>query len=248
MTLMELLSGVSNTLIVDIAFLVILAIFLIVGLCKGFVKQIFGALSSVIALVAAYFLCAYLVKFLEQQFGLLTKLAEAIGSQIGTTGVAGETASQEAIEKAVSEFGLPAFIADYAKSQIGTDSSLKIYQLFGNILGNLILSAGCFIVLYILLRLVLMLLCKLLQSIVKAPGLNALDRILGMLLSLIKGVLVLYVIIFIVDVIPVNEGFVSIVKEAISGSTIGAFLQNHNLFSMAMTWIAEKFGLVAAAN
>lgn len=248
MTLMQLLNGVSNTLIVDIAFLVILAIFLIVGLCKGFVKQIFGALSSVIALVAAYFLCAYLVKFLEQQFGLLTKLAEAIGSQIGTTGVAGEPASKEAIEKAVSEFGLPAFIADYAKAQLETDTSLKIYQLFGNILGNLVLSAGCFIVLYIVFRLVLMLLCKLLQSVVKAPGLNALDRVLGMLLSLVKGVLVLYVIIFVVDVIPVNEGFIATVKAAISESTVGSFLQNHNLFSMAMTWIAEKFNLVAPAK
>ncbi len=248
MTLMQLLNGVSNTLIVDIAFLVILAIFLIVGLCKGFVKQIFGALSSVIALVAAYFLCAYLVKFLEQQFGLLTKLAEAIGSQIGTTGVAGEPASKEAIEKAVSEFGLPAFIADYAKAQLGTDTSLKIYQLFGNILGNLVLSAGCFIVLYIVFRLVLVLLCKLLQSVVKAPGLNALDRILGMLLSLVKGVLVLYVIIFVVDVIPVNEGFIATVKTAISESTVGSFLQNHNLFSMAMTWIAEKFNLVTPAK
>lgn len=248
MTLMQLLNGVSNTLIVDIAFLVILAIFLIVGLCKGFVKQIFGALSSVIALVAAYFLCAYLVKFLEQQFGLLTKLAEAIGSQIGTTGVAGEPASKEAIEKAVSEFGLPAFIADYAKAQLGTDTSLKIYQLFGNILGNLVLSAGCFIVLYIIFRLVLVLLCKLLQSVVKAPGLNALDRVLGMLLSLVKGVLVLYVIIFVVDVIPVNEGFIATVKAAISDSTVGSFLQNHNLFSMAMTWIAEKFNLVAPAK
>lgn len=248
MTLMQLLNGVSNTLIVDIAFLVILAIFLIVGLCKGFVKQIFGALSSVIALVAAYFLCAYLVKFLEQQFGLLTKLAEAIGSQIGTTGVAGEPASKEAIEKAVSEFGLPAFIADYAKAQLGTDTSLKIYQLFGNILGNLVLSAGCFIVLYIVFRLVLMLLCKLLQSVVKAPGLNALDRVLGMLLSLVKGVLVLYVIIFVVDVIPVNEGFIATVKASISESTVGSFLQNHNLFSMAMTWIAEKFNLVAPAK
>lgn len=248
MTLMQLLNGVSNTLIVDIAFLVILAIFLIVGLCKGFVKQIFGALSSVIALVAAYFLCAYLVKFLEQQFGLLTKLAEAIGSQIGTTGVAGEPASKEAIEKAVSEFGLPAFIADYAKAQLGTDTSLKIYQLFGNILGNLVLSAGCFIVLYIVFRLVLVLLCKLLQSVVKAPGLNALDRVLGMLLSLVKGVLVLYVIIFVVDVIPVNEGFIATVKAAISESTVGSFLQNHNLFSMAMTWIAEKFNLVAPAK
>ena len=72
----------------------------------------------------------------------------------------------------------------------------------------------------------LVLLCKLLQSIVKAPGLNALDRILGMLLSLIKGVLVLYVIIFIVDVIPVNEGFVSIEREAISGSDRRVFTKS----------------------
>lgn len=243
MTLFSLLDGVSNNLIVDIVFLAILAIFLISGLCKGFVKQVFGALSSVIALVGAYFLCAHCVKFLEDQFGLLSKVAEAIGSQIGTTGVAGEVASPELISTAVSEFGLPAFVAEYAKSQFVDGSGLKIYQLFGNILGNLALSFVCYIVLYLVLRLVLSLLNKILQSIVKAPGLNALDRLLGMILSLAKGVIILYIIIFVIDIIPASEGFFSVVKYAVNTSFIGGFLQEYNLFSIVMTWIVEQFSL-----
>ncbi|MBQ7408834.1 MAG: CvpA family protein [Clostridia bacterium] len=76
---------------------------------------------------------------------------------------------------------------------------------------------------------------------VKLLLIRLVDKTLGLVWGLIKAVIFLFVVIFIIEIMP-GEAFAA-AKTALNDSLFASFLQNYNVFTIAMNWIATKLNL-----
>lgn len=229
----------------DLAVAGVLIIFLIVGLVRGFVSQFFGLIGSLAAFILASLLCGTVVRFLNGTFGLADKLSQTIATGFGSAEWLKFSINEENIRTACSEMALPDFIANFVVNQAanagGSYENLGAY--ISGALANLIISGITYIVLYFVLKLLIFLLKKLLEKLVTLPGLNVANRILGCALGLIKGLIVIYVLLFFISIIPAGEGVITSVKQAVDESKLTAFLAEKNLFALLISWVAAKIGV-----
>lgn len=241
----ELAEGASLGLYADLACAAVLVLFLIIGLCKGFVTQLFSFLGSIAALILASLLCGVVVKGLNGAFGLSDGLAATLASKFGSSEWLTFSISEENIRKACTDMALPSFIADFAVNQ--TAGAIGAYENLGDFisysLANLIISGVTYVALYWLIKLVIFLLKKVFEKLVTLPGLHAANKILGCVLGLIKGLILVYVLLFFISIIPSGEGFFANVKQAVSDSSVALFLSEHNVFAILIAFVASKFGL-----
>lgn len=231
----------------DLACAAVLLLFLIIGLCKGFVTQVFNLLGSIASLVLASLLCGIVVKGLNDAFGLVDKLAVTLSTKFGSAEWLTFSISEENIRKACTDMMLPEFIANFAVNQtVGmVGSYANLGEFISHSLANLIVSGVTYVALFWLIKLVIFLLKKVFEKLVTLPGLHAANKLLGCVLGLIKGLIVVYVILFFISIIPAGEGVMASVKQAVAESSLTAFLSEHNVFAIAIAWIAAKFGLAA---
>lgn len=229
----------------DLACAGVLLIFLIVGLVRGFINQFFGLVGSIAAFILASLLCGVVVRFLNGTFGVVDKLAEAISGKLGSAEWLTASISEENIRNACAEMSMPDFVTNFIVSQ--ALNAAGGYENLGGFvsgaLANLVVSGITYVVLYLILKLLLFLLKKLLENLVKLPGLNAANKLLGCALGLIKGLIAVYVLLFFVSIIPASEGFFANVKQAVDQSKLAAFLAEKNLFAMLISWVASKIGI-----
>ena len=82
----------------DIVLIVIIVVFAIIGIAKGFVDSVLSIFSSLISLVIAYFLAKYVASLLNSWF----KLNELFGKMLGSWGVTEEGLAGFSREKIAS--------------------------------------------------------------------------------------------------------------------------------------------------
>lgn len=231
-----------NPIIIDIVLILILAIFVIVNMVRGFFKQIFKLAVGIGAILIAYFFCDNLANLLNEKWGVLTKLSSTIMGWFGNGAEYLETATSESIRTAVSANGLPEFIAEMASESLAGAAGgavLSVGALISEAFAKTILIVLCFIALHIVSKLLLSIVAFILNKVVELPVVSSINRILGLVLGLIKGILVVSVLICVINVIP--SGFFMTLNDAISQSLIGGFMQSHNIFTILVSWIASKF-------
>lgn len=243
----DLAKGVSLGVYADIACVAVLLVFLIIGLCKGFVTQLFSLLGSIAAFILASLLCGLVVKGLNDAFGLVDGLAATLATKMGSSEWLTFSISEENIRKACSDMMLPDFIANFAVNQtVGMVGSYEnLGEFISHSLANLIISGVTYVALFWIIKLVIFLLKKVFEKLVTLPGLHAVNKVLGCVLGLIKGLILVYVLLFFILIIPSGEGFMLNVKQAVAESSVTLFLSEHNVFAIAIAWIASKFGLAA---
>lgn len=230
-------------IIADIALVLILAIFAFVNLKKGFTKQVLAIAVTIGSLLIAYFFSDDILLFLDNQFSLTDKLADKILGAFGENAALTAELSLENLKAAITEMGLPAFIAEFAEKSLETVTGgyENIGQFISHVLSHYILVAVSFVATWIIARIILGFVKKIVAKIVNIPGLHFIDKTLGFALGIIKGIIVVYVIIYVIEIIPSSVSQISAVKDALSASTLGGLLKEYNLVSIAFTWIVDKF-------
>lgn len=230
-------------IIADIALVLIVAIFAFVNLKKGFTKQVLAIAVTIGSLLIAYFFSDDILLFLDNQFSLTDKLADKILGAFGENAALTAELSLENLKAAITEMGLPAFIAEFAEKALETVTGgyENIGQFISHVLSHYILVAVSFIATWIIARIILGFVKKIVSKIVNIPGLHFIDKTLGFALGIIKGIIVVYVLIYVVEIIPASVSQISAVKDALSASVLGGLLKEYNLVSIAFTWIVDKF-------
>lgn len=237
-----LLNSMNNGMIADIACLAVVVIFAIINLSKGFFKQIFRVICGIGSLVLAYVFCDELVNFLDVKFSATAFFSSKILTLFGEKASLLQEITVENISIAITEMGLPQFIADFAVQML-SKASIDLYSNIGeylsSILAHFIVSGIAYIGLFLVLKLVFFIVSKIIEQLVKLPVLRGLDTFLGLLLGVIKSVIFLFIAIYLIDVLPLT--FLEPVKIALGDSMIGAYIQNNNLFADVITWVLESF-------
>lgn len=236
-----LLADLNSGMIADIVVLAIVAIFAIFNLTRGFFKQIFKVICAIGSLVIAYLFCNDLLAFINAKFGLDHALSQKILGSFGESAALLQELTAENLTAAISGLGLPEFITDFAVKTLET-VTLDLYANIGEYLAHIVshyaLLGGSFVVLYLVARLVLFLVSKLLALLIKLPVIRGIDKFLGLVWGLLQAFILIFVCFYLIDVLPINA--LQPVKDSISNSLIASFLQEHNLFTQLMDWAMTK--------
>ena len=150
----------------------------LIGLLRGFMRQVLALLGGLVAVIGAFFLFKYVYGFISG-LGFYNDMVSSIGSGI----------------------------------QIDLAFLRGIAEAAGKTQGQLIMEYVFEIIIYLLLVLVLGLIFKLIKKLLTAiadlPGINLIDRILGLALGLVWGALILYGLFFVLYLLKDSVGAIN---------------------------------------
>lgn len=219
--------GGMNVALVDLVVLAVLLIALIIGLSKGFVRQIFSLLGGIAALVVAIFTCSHIAEFINASIPSIPEAISAkVDSLFGLEGVLLEGSKEQIIES-LSSTTIPSFlhptIADLIISNAG---ELQLSQMITGWAVTAIAFVSAFIISLILFGIIK----KIFKAITSHGVFGAIDRILGMIFSMAVALAFLLVVcILLYLIIPNINDFLVPVTE--TGEAVKCY------FNDLMTWV-----------
>lgn len=217
--------------IVDIVIAVVMLIFVIGAAKKGFVNCLFGFISTIVALVAAFSFATLAVQLTGGLFGLEANLETSfINSFSQINGFDIEVDPNADIAELLLEGG----IAEVVVNLIGENYALQPGDTLGKIAGTAVaefaaaLIAG--IALFLVLKIVFAILKKFFNFIAKGGLLGFLNKILGAAVGLIEAILLASLVVAILSMFPSMMPF-------LNGSIILTALYNNN----PLMWLIALF-------
>ena len=182
-------SGGGLGIILDVVVVVIMLIFAITAAKKGFIESIFGLLTTIVALAAALLLANVVVDATGGLFGLEETIHT--GALDFLKGIEGfETDISKEGLAASLEGKLPQFVIDTIVAEYGADvpANTTIAMQLATPATDFIMFAIAGIAIFIIAKLVLSLVKKILSGIINAIGiLGAIDKLLGFVLGVVQG-------------------------------------------------------------
>ena len=238
---MNLLLANITPMVVDVVAIAFVAIFAISGLIRGFTKLFFKVFGTLISLLLAILLCASVAQFLEEQFSLVTNLAVKLEGVL--TRVFGDalmnTTLEQAVSNGLSDLGLgslllPIVMSFAEDSSIPTNTTLNqiICPTFAYYLVTILAVVALFIIFKILCHLV----SALVKSLYSFKALAFTDRMLGLALGFISGMLYLEILLMVLGVLPL--GFIQEVCAVIPATVFASFVQNVGLYGLILKSIS----------
>lgn len=225
---------------IDIAIILIIALFTVIGLFKGFMKQVLSVANWLVSLVGSFLLLKPVAAVLGKT-ALSTSINNKVANWISTKGdifsqpLVTEQAGEQ-IAQGISELGLPKFIAEAISGWFkvsGTEGEKTLADVLAPAIGNIILTVIAFIALFIVLLIIFKIISGMLNNIVDNGILGALNKLLGGALGFIKGAVLVSIVMLLLSalsgVIPaLNDFLVSDLKLGTDGFGIGKFFYEKN--------------------
>lgn len=233
-------------IIIDIVLCLIVAIFAIIGFKKGFFKSILSLFSWVVCLIIAIVLAKYVANWINGIYDFSSLIGSKIEGALNNMGdVFTNTIASYNSADATAESVRTAILADI-QSVEGMNGVLLqfITMVFnntafdptseatvGNIIGMscghmcMVLIAG--ILVFIVLKIVIALLSKLIDRITKVKIFGGLNKVLGLVLGALKGaciVVIVNIILVALSLIPPVNSFITPIIQ--DNTTIEKFVYN----------------------
>ena len=224
--------------IIDIIILAILALSVVSGMYKGFITStlaLVGFVGSWIAALASY---QYLVRAVNANESLMTFFRSVVGAvdlfktaSLSSTPVA--TASTEIIEQAAQEVNLPLISEIFKNNMIGKvfgNELSTIGEYLTQTLLNTALDVICFILMFAVIYIAVLLIVNLLNNVFRFPVLRHFDWAIGGVFGLVRGLVIVMLIFAVTPTIATALDNMNItgLKDLIEQSRIGSIFQNSN--------------------
>ena len=224
--MLSFLNALTANTVIDGVIVLLCLIYAIVSAKKGFIKCLFGLISTVAAIIIALTLSKTLVEK-TRVFGLVDVIENAFISVLNKIEAFTVDVSNEGLTELLKEKGLPNFLITVILDTVGDNPIEKgttIAMLVGEATGKLGGTLIAFLLVFILCKIVLSLLGKLLNTIIsKIPIMGALNIVLGGVFGAIKGFFVLSLIFAVFSILPIPA-----IGTFFTSSVIGGWLYSHN--------------------
>lgn len=216
---------------------IVLVFFVFVFICgkRGFINVLFSFASNIVALFGAIALAKVFVSLTGGLFGLEGALTESFTQTFSKmNGFDVDVAGQD-INALLSTGALPALIATLVVkkySGVTLEAGTTLGMLAGSTVAGLLCSLISGVVLFILLKILIKLLKKIFNLIAKKINLvGKINRILGVLVGFIEGVLIISLVVSILALIPSAA-----ISNFFNNSLILRLLYNHNPIVWMLGW------------
>lgn len=232
----------SVGLIIDIVFVSILAIYVIVGLFKGFLNTLISLFGNVASLTVAIIAAKPFANLLNSLFNVSAWFGGMINLDSALPQISTAVSGQDVINTMSAtpsflERILVRFIDPTATFNTTAELSTALQGSIGGLL-TIVLSA---IILFILIRIAVALLAKLFDAISKSHAFGGLDHLLGGVLGAVKGGVFLGVIlciVFLICQVPVVSDFIN---QYIAQTTVLKW--SYGYITQFMNWVGTKIDI-----
>lgn len=224
-----------------ICVIVLLALCIFWGWYKGFIKMMFHFLAVALALALAAMLCQPLAKAVAKQESIMSSIKKSVTSSLKLDKFADKTTLTD---DEIEELDLP----EVVKQQLKENNTERGFELFDSksasdyiatLIANIIIRAGCFVVLFFVFVAIIYLLGIALNLVSKLPGLNLVNRLSGAVVGLFIGaVLVLMFFTAVTALGHTKFGQKSV--DAIEENSILSTVYNNNIISDVYFDLAGK--------
>ncbi|MBQ7308118.1 MAG: CvpA family protein [Clostridia bacterium] len=223
--------------LIDIVLLGIIVIFAIVGLCRGFIKSILsffkGTTDVVISVVLAKPVASFLTGFkLNEMLANVAKSLNLVGAVVkeeafntllnGGASITGNVISENMSGKV--SFIVKTFFSNLFTEEVVYTSYADFCAKFNLACGTILLIVLSFIMIMICLGIILSILTKIFTTSTGDARYGTLDKILGLVFGMLKGLLVIVVIMFALNVSGLIPVVGNAIEEIIADTKITAFI------------------------
>lgn len=224
-------------MIVDIIIIVIIALSVVIGMIRGFANTIIGFVSIILSILIAFFLCNPVASLLSK----VTEIDENIYNKVEAIIPMSDTDIQIDINSnSIPETVQNAIDNTMTEAENGINKKKnEIVNSVATSITNNIMSAIAFVGLFALVRLVLLGIMIVTEIAKQQDFIERVDKIMGFLLGLLRGILIVYVALGVLKVCEVMLKSDTIVDN-INQSIIGSYIYNHNFMATEIKEISNK--------
>jgi uncharacterized membrane protein required for colicin V production len=199
-------TNISVFYALDLIALVYLLISTIVCAKKGFVRCLFGFITSVLAIVLAFVYADELLEASKGLWGLGDKLETGIVKKLSGLKGFNVDVSAAGLEASLKDVNLPQFIVDSIVKEFGhteLEVGMTVAMLAGAKIASLIVLLLCGVVLFFGIKIIGKILGLILgKAVNKIPLIGGLNRLLGALVGALKAFVIVCLILSVLSLIP----------------------------------------------
>ncbi len=188
--------GDLSIAIIDIVAFVFLFIAIITGISKGFARQLLSLLGLIAAIAVAILLCGTVSKFITEKMpGLYASVESFVAKTMKLNTSAAQT--EAALREALSNSAVPAFLHEALIKSV-VESGFEV-AILAKVTGWA-LNVISFLFLFIVSRIIFAILKKIIFKFVELPFIRTVDKLLGLIFSLIKCILLITIILLVLSI------------------------------------------------
>lgn len=190
--------------IIDIIIIGLSGLLILIGLAKGFAKQIMSFASGIVGLIAAALLVSPVSGML-----INSSIYDGVADRINTflldkdplfAELIVESTASSQVSSAMGGLGIPGFIADLISRVIANNPEAAAGSTIASFLslafGRIVIVVATFILLLIVITILLKLITRLIDKIFNFGFMGIFNRLLGALLGAIKALIIISVVLF----------------------------------------------------
>ncbi|MCT4542632.1 MAG: CvpA family protein [Vallitalea sp.] len=227
----------------DIIVIGIIAVCAIISYQRGLIKTLFSFASLIISVMITMYLYPYVSKFLIKNTGVYISIKNSVISlfnlNIATENV-GSTGEQINFIKQLN-------IPEQFKHILITNNNSEVYNLLnvnnigdyiGGLIATLIINVIAFLGVFIVVTILLKLVIGILDLVSKLPILNQINKMGGLIIGAIKGIVIVWILCLVVSVMSTNPKFIQI-NETLQISQVAKYMYDNNLLMKFVTNISK---------
>lgn len=210
-------------LVIDIAIILTLVIFAIIGFKKGLLKSIISLFSWIVCIIIAVLTAKYVAGWINGIYNFAGLIGNKIATSLAKTNEfftqainvyesSGKDALIAAIPSNINKLLKQLITVVFNHTAVDMSSTETIGTVVGSSLGHICMVIISGILVFIVLKIAVALLNKLFDKISNTKILGGLNKVLGLILGLLKGA----VIIIIVNCVLVGLSLVPAVNKTIT--------------------------------
>lgn len=186
--------GSFSVAILDLIALAVLIIAVLVGLAKGFAKQVLSLLGLVASIIISFMLCSKLAEFVSNNMpGVVNGVRGLVQKIFGLT--ADSITTQEALRSALAASKIPAFLHEALIKSFIEGVGMQLLNVFTSWALNII----CFVFLLIFTRIAFAIIKGIILKFVNLPLIRTVDKLLGAVFAVIKFMLYMVILFLILS-------------------------------------------------
>ena len=218
-------------MLVDIIIVVIIGLSIVIGIARGFANTVIGLVSIILSLVIAFFLCGPVANLLSN----VTQIDENVRSKV----IRIVPMNDQDVEIDVNTNSVPEPIQNSINATVSNATNTinekkdEIVNSAADSITSKIMDAIAFIILFIALRIILLIINLVTQIAKQQEFIDKVDKLLGFLFGLLRGILIIYTFLGVVRVcepIVANDYLIDNIED----SKIGSFVYEHNFIANAI--------------
>jgi len=214
---------------IDFAVIIIVALFAVVDLKKGFVRAAFGFLPSILAFISAYLISPSVCTLIKDT-SMFYQMKEKIMEFLNIKNI-GDPESLALQNEIIENMKLPEIfknsLLEKSLENQGIIDTKGITDYISGYIAGAILGILVFILIFIIIKLLFEQALSLLEFILNLPVLNIFNMAGGLILGMIKGVFFIWFF-FLISTLFFHKPFFEYIIEQTQNSAFSIYLYQNN--------------------